>query len=697
MATRYVNTLATGADDGTSWADAYPTIAALASAGISAGDTIYLNAPSSTPFEAAGLSITVDNVNVIGDQGPSGEAWFTGYALKTGTWSNPSGTIYSIAQTTEPLAANYDYQSDDADGTLTGVNVNGSKFQTMLARHPQWNVDDCRAWYGWLKRNTGTPTTPGAGEWGWASNVLYVNTGSALSAGDLAKVGLLTTSQNAVTASGDGIEIAGIKSRGYLTEDSNNGYTVKFTGGNNGIARRILSIDYGKHAVGAASDADTGFDFYDCLAVGGLILVTDETNPYVHYVNSTQASGGDDIARTCTRMLVVGCSAADIDGVPLNKALTGNNTADWGVRPMHAHTDGTIGVVGLDCEKVDGYSFIADINTKHTLSIDPLNVLINIARDQAPSTTGFADWSGVTRGTKSTYPYRVIDCWGLGGGFIADGWGGGGWWERCIIDGTGRADPGGSISPIQNLNVPNAGNRPMYGWMQFCAFTTGNYDDNWMRALQNGIHNYDWYFNLIVLQSTASDTAVAGMVNLGSNVADDDMLIGGNVFVDSEAGNPSVFVTTTGAVQVAFWQQLETIGYNLAENAVEAAFVRATSGTGTFQIWGGSNPWSDKTTQLGAGAALEYDVDMADVGITADSATSFDPTPGASYAPALQAKTPTDGDFAKFAGELGLNGRIFDGTPGPYQYGASPGGLGGTAHIAYYLNRRLRERRQADN
>lgn len=694
MANRYVNTLATGAGDGTSWDDAYTTIAALESAGIDAGDTIYLNAPSSAPFEGTELSLTVDNLTCIGDAGPSGETWFSGPTTKTGSWSNPSGTIYSIAHTGTPLAVCIEYGPDDADGTVTGVNVNGAKFQTMLERHPQWDTDDCRAWYGWLKRNTGTPTSPGTGEWGVSGSVLYINTGSALSAGQLATVQTLDSAYNAIACSGDNISVAGIKSRGFVTESGNAGYTVKFQGGNNGEARRILSIDCGKHAVGAASDSDTGFHFYDCLSVGGLILTTDEVNPYVHYVNGTSASTGDDIERSMTRMLVVGCSAAGIDGAPLNGSLNAAQTADWGIRPAHAHTDGSIGVVGLDCEKVDGYSFLAEINTKHSLSIDPLNVLINVARDQAASTYGFADWTGVTRGTKSTYPYRVIDCWGLGGGFIPDGWGGGGWWERCIIDGTGRADPGSSISPIQNLNVPITGNRPMYGWMQFCAMSTGDYDDHWMRALQNGIHSYDWYFNLIMTQSTATDSTNAGIVNLGSNVADDDMILGGNVFVDSEAGNPSVFMTGSGAVQVAFWQQLETIGYNLAENATESAFVRATSGTGTFQIWGGSNPWSDKTTQLGAGAALEYNVDMADAGITAASASAFDPEPGDSYAPADQTKTPLTGSFEQFVGQDGLNGRKFDGTPGPYQYGRGAV-VGGPAMVAqYYMALQQRRRRE---
>ena len=65
---------------------------------------------------------------------------------------------------------------------------------------------------------------------------------------------------------------------------------------------------------------------------------------------------------------------------------------------------------------------------------------------------------------------------------------------------------------------------------------------------------------------------------------------------------------------------------------------------------------------------------MADVGITAKSGTAFDPTPGASYAPADQDKAPTTGSFARFVGEIGLNGSPYDGTPGPYQYGRLGGG-----------------------
>ena len=305
----------------------------------------------------------------------------------------------------------------------------------------------------------------------------------------------------------------------------------------------------------------------------------------------------------------------------------------------------------------------------------PRNILIYVARDAVGGGIGFCDWTGVTRGTKSTYPYRVTDCWGLGGGWIPDSWGFGGWWERCIIDGTGRETPSGGVAPIQNLNVPHVGNRPMYGWAQFCAWSTGDYTDYWIRAVQNGIHNFDWYFNLIVLQTDDNDTNTnTGIISLSSNTADDDLLLGGNVIAEAGVGNVSFLRSGSFAIQNGYWQQVETLGYNLAENAVEGKFVRATSGTGFFQIYGGSNPWSDKTTQLGAGAALEYDVDMADVGITAKSDTAFDPTPGASYAPADQDKAPTTGSFARFVGEIGLNGSPYDGTPGPYQYGRLGGG-----------------------
>jgi hypothetical protein len=105
---------------------------------------IYVKAPSTTPLRAQVTPGLAQELRIQPWPGVANFYWY-GSTKVTSGWTDAGGGLYTRAATTEPLVV--------ALPTL----LNGSGFWTRLTR------------------NTGTPTTPAAGEFGHAANVLYVH------------------------------------------------------------------------------------------------------------------------------------------------------------------------------------------------------------------------------------------------------------------------------------------------------------------------------------------------------------------------------------------------------------------------------------------------------------------------------------------------------------------------------------------
>lgn len=94
MATIYADTTATGANDGSSWADAYTTLQTAVDA-LTEGDTLYANAPEGTPFRPALRSAMPDDVTIYTSRGSNGETWINN--LYTASWTDAGGGVWSLA------------------------------------------------------------------------------------------------------------------------------------------------------------------------------------------------------------------------------------------------------------------------------------------------------------------------------------------------------------------------------------------------------------------------------------------------------------------------------------------------------------------------------------------------------------------------------------------------------------------------
>ncbi len=165
----YLKSDAAGANDGTSWTDAY-TDPLDVNGDVTPHDTIYTDAPADDPFFGNIIDATgwEDN-DVVTNEGPSGETNVTnGY---TGDWSNEGGGIYAISAA-DPAAVAYDLRQDDINGTVTGVAFDSRKLALF-------NLHGCPveygfAWYGWLVEEAET-TDPAEGKWSYSDGGIYVN------------------------------------------------------------------------------------------------------------------------------------------------------------------------------------------------------------------------------------------------------------------------------------------------------------------------------------------------------------------------------------------------------------------------------------------------------------------------------------------------------------------------------------------
>ena len=168
----YADSTATGVDSGGSWDNAFTDLQDALDA-MSDDCILYTNSTRSNPFIG---EFTVDtnlrNITIITDQGPDDETWFSG-ARKT-TWSDLGGGLFSTPVVAEPSHVVYDFKQDDNAGTVTNCDLTDSKVVAANEKFA-WDQNDQKAWYGFLIKNTVSPTNPGNGEWGWLAGNLYVN------------------------------------------------------------------------------------------------------------------------------------------------------------------------------------------------------------------------------------------------------------------------------------------------------------------------------------------------------------------------------------------------------------------------------------------------------------------------------------------------------------------------------------------
>jgi hypothetical protein len=289
---RYVDPAATGAANGTSWTDAYTTLAAAVSAA-SAGDTIYTNATFAAPLRKEAIATNMTRIEIVTDQGAAGHTWVDG--RNTGTFTDAGGGVFSRAVATEPEFVSYDLKQDDAAGTVTGINI----ADTTAGEHTGKSIADyvaqnavstslAAAWYGFLPKAAVATTTPADGEWSWVSGTLYVNPpGSPV----LATVNSLTawsTTASAWVFSGTQVDCyihGDLRTFFCPATDGPDGYGIRMTGALRCTIADHKAIIAGYHAAGMVSSSQGGNTLINCHCYGHTATAsgTGVANPWVFF------------------------------------------------------------------------------------------------------------------------------------------------------------------------------------------------------------------------------------------------------------------------------------------------------------------------------------------------------------------------------------------------------------------------------
>ena len=342
MTVRYASKTATGANNGTSWADAYTDLQAALNA-VQNGDTLHLDAPESNPWRGGFSLNSRQDWLITTDQGPSGETWLRGGRVFS-DWQQ-SGAVFSRTML-EPSRVTWDFKRDDAAGTVTGVDLGVPRAAQWL---PQFGrtAAECVQWYGFLYRAPVATATPADGEWSYLNGVLHVNPPGSPTAGEFAaKCEVPVRSINALlVASCSNFEIDGKGLTGILYPDrgGNSGYVVEINAGSGGTINGGRGIAVGWHGFGTAGASTTNNTLENLLVIGQMVEDGGGAvaNPFVIAGDAAAANG--NVNGLGRNLVSIAAPLARYDGKPILNAEgawtatlgLGHNTQEGTTNPYY--------------------------------------------------------------------------------------------------------------------------------------------------------------------------------------------------------------------------------------------------------------------------------------------------------------------------------------------------------------------------
>lgn len=265
----YYRPSAAGANTGLDWTNAF-TSRTGAQYDLNHGDGLRFSSSAAAPFSGEATYTGLNNLDVTFDEGPDGETNTNG--ARSATFAGAGPTYTSTTPAAEPQYVAFDYQFDNVLGSHTKYTFDG--WDKLYVATNGVDIEDCVMPYGFLKKNDATPTTPGAGEWGWSAGTLYVHPGDGATLADCnekcvyapgGENGFTFTDCNNLFARGRNVHTF---LPGVAGGVGNKGYGTKVEGGANNRIDDGVGISCGLHTMGAGGTSLNGNRFRNHLAIG---------------------------------------------------------------------------------------------------------------------------------------------------------------------------------------------------------------------------------------------------------------------------------------------------------------------------------------------------------------------------------------------------------------------------------------------
>lgn len=550
MANIYANSLATGADDGTSWDDAYTDLQDAIDA-MSPGDVLYTNATFASPFRGGYEVDGKHGSRIIGDQGPHGQTVVTG-ATVSSDWVDAGGGVFSLSGfSAEPVRVAYDFKQDDDAGTVTGCVITPA-IAAYVARLG-WSPSKARAWYGFMVKTSGTQTAPGNGEYGYSGGVLYVNPPGSPNLATMEPLTFYTSptiGQLIDVVNCDHFRIDGFTLFWSPQTSGNNGYGISAANCVGSEISRCEFIANGWHCAGFQGGFTDNIGNYDCVMSDCLANgctgdeVTSGQNPFVFYQHENPVKWGNNhgirLVAICNPRLLT-------TGAPSYSSFRANPFLSHSVSGTSYENINWIDCVGID--------FADQLITKH--SITNTGVGFFILHAQGPEPSDPLDGS--------TYPVHSRRCVCVGRMALTSSRVA--YWDLMIDrDGSGTT----AITPMAFNTAA------IYMWFSGLHMLTGNMATSYFAEVgDNDVIVLTGARNRILDQGTVARKA---FILQASDTGTADNIYIGNTDVDAQGGTTRSVLLAGGTIYTNNFRDAVSRGGNRFGNGLEGTLQHTNAG-----------------------------------------------------------------------------------------------------------------------
>jgi len=555
MATYYARATATGANDGSSWADAFTSLSSASSA-IDTGDTLLLDG---TFRDALPQIASKDNVTVDGGQGPSGSTMFLGERkVEESDLTDETGGVWSFALASAPPTVTWDYKQDSTAGAITGVSTEADEivdaFDGVLADRPS-----VQAFYGHLARSsTFTTTTPAEGFWSYASGRVYFNPPGSPAVAEVAeKIGYGSSDRGVYFQGCDDVTVRNLTVAGFGNPSGQRG-SYYFAGCRNVTLEDCVSYDAGYRAFnieGATGDtASLGHRVRRCVAAGDTIIGLTENYPFVVY-NTQGSSDADALLEDCA---IIAYPWLTTTGRPMLGSTSGQTPFSQAYKPagFYTHAGGSgATITGITLRRFVFLSMCQELNKKHHAD----SALGMFWASERVGLAPLTDTPAFTAGVWENYPVKI---------------------DGGLVYGTPGSHGNVSMRRVRIL-VP----RPRGGLSNYYAASTGI--NSWVLANTSGA--YSFYYQSCEMLFRRKNNGSGGIwQHLGSSNGTyiDSSLVVYDLDMGSGGFDTDCFVRNAASSTV---------------RGIGSVFVSTGSGTGNGAIGGGHRHFMRLNGSSGSG------------------------------------------------------------------------------------------------